>query len=75
MFFLLQLYLSQYGYLGISPSKLLNSSSSNLIDGRVLTNAVSEFQSFAGLDVTGKLPSAFCIIIEVSFNLETLINI
>lgn len=49
---LFQLYLSQYGYLGISPSKVANSS--NLIDGRVLNSAVAEFQSFAGLDVTGK---------------------
>lgn len=51
-FFLFQLYLSQYGYLGISPSKVANSST--LIDGRVLNSAVAEFQSFAGLDITGK---------------------
>lgn len=47
-----QLYLSQYGYLGISPTKLVNSS--NLIDGRVLSTAVADFQSFAGIDITGK---------------------
>lgn len=46
-------YLSQYGYLGANTRNIFNSS--NLIDGRVLNNAIAEFQSFAGLDVTGEL--------------------
>ncbi|XP_044266341.1 matrix metalloproteinase-19-like isoform X2 [Tribolium madens] len=46
------LYLSQYGYLGGSTRSL---NSSALTDERVLRKAVEEFQSFAGLDVTGEL--------------------
>ncbi|KAF5304494.1 hypothetical protein FQA39_LY09690 [Lamprigera yunnana] len=46
-------YLSQYGYLGANTKNIFNSS--NLIDGRDFNNAVAEFQSFAGLDVTGEL--------------------
>ncbi|XP_025830615.1 matrix metalloproteinase-14 isoform X3 [Agrilus planipennis] len=46
-------YLSQYGYL--DPGVRNTGNSSNLIDGRVINKAIAEFQSFAGLDVTGEL--------------------
>lgn len=49
---LFQLYLSQYGYLGGSTRSL---NSSALQDERVLRKAIEDFQSFAGLEVTGKL--------------------
>ncbi|CAH1130895.1 unnamed protein product [Ceutorhynchus assimilis] len=44
------LYLSQYGYLG--PVK---ANSSQLLDESSFRKAVEDFQSFAGLDVTGEL--------------------
>lgn len=48
----LQLYLSQFGYL--NPS-FRNPTSGNLIDGDTWEKAIMEFQSFAGLNVTGEL--------------------
>ena len=47
-----QMYLAQYGYL--SPS-VRNPSSSHLMDERSWRKAIAEFQSFAGLNNTGKL--------------------
>ncbi|KAH1001643.1 hypothetical protein HUJ04_005632 [Dendroctonus ponderosae] len=47
---LLELYLSQYGYLG--PVK---ANSSQLLDESSFRKAVEDFQSFAGLTVTGEL--------------------
>ncbi|XP_072388880.1 stromelysin-3 isoform X3 [Diabrotica undecimpunctata] len=44
------LYLSQFGYL--SPTR---GNSSQLLDERTYTKAIEEFQSFAGLNVTGEL--------------------
>ncbi|KAL0281610.1 UNVERIFIED_CONTAM: hypothetical protein PYX00_002545 [Menopon gallinae] len=46
------IYLSQYGYLPPSVSK---PSSGNLLSQEALSNAVAEFQNFAGLNVTGEL--------------------
>jgi hypothetical protein len=45
------LYLSQFGYLGGSTRSVGNSSA--LQDGRVLRKAIEDFQSFAGIPVTG----------------------
>lgn len=47
-----QLYLSQFGYL--SP-KYRNPTSGNLLDQDTWEKAIMEFQSFAGLNVTGEL--------------------
>nr|KAH0807399.1 hypothetical protein GEV33_015392 [Tenebrio molitor] len=47
------LYLSQFGYLGGSTRSVGNSSA--LQDGRVLRKAIEDFQSFAGIPVTGEL--------------------
>ncbi|XP_022914436.2 matrix metalloproteinase-14 isoform X2 [Onthophagus taurus] len=44
-------YLSQYGY--VSSGNLMNSS--RLLDGSILKQAIEEFQSFAGLAVTGEM--------------------
>ncbi|CAH1280556.1 unnamed protein product [Diabrotica balteata] len=44
------LYLSQFGYL--APTR---GNSSQLLDERTYTKAIEEFQSFAGLNVTGEL--------------------
>lgn len=52
LFIVLQLYLSQFGYL--NPS-FRNPTSGNLIDGDTWEKAIMEFQSFAGLNVTGEL--------------------
>lgn len=49
-FFCKQIYLSQFGYL---PAAASNPASGNLIDGETWTNAIKEFQSFAGLNATG----------------------
>ncbi|CAH1183597.1 unnamed protein product, partial [Phaedon cochleariae] len=46
----LQLYLSQYGYL--APSR---GNSSHLTDERSYKKAIEDFQSFAGLQITGEL--------------------
>lgn len=54
LLFLLQLYLSQYGYLGpIKPN------SSQLMDESSFRKAVEDFQSFAGLEVTGKIQTTW----------------
>nr|XP_014271580.1 matrix metalloproteinase-14-like [Halyomorpha halys] len=45
-------YLSQFGYL---PPSVRNSSFGELLSPETITDAIKEFQSFAGLDVTGKL--------------------
>ena len=44
------MYLSQYGYM--SPS-VRNPESSHLMTEEAYTNAIKEFQAFAGLNVTG----------------------
>lgn len=44
------MYLAQFGYL--SPS-VRNPSSGGLIDASTWTSAISEFQSFAGINATG----------------------
>ncbi|XP_049547028.1 matrix metalloproteinase-14 isoform X3 [Anopheles darlingi] len=49
-----ELYLSQFGYL--SP-KYRNPTSGNLLDQDTWEKAIMEFQSFAGLNVTGELDS------------------
>ncbi|XP_026466648.1 matrix metalloproteinase-14-like [Ctenocephalides felis] len=46
------MYLAQFGYL--SPS-VRNPSSGGLIDASTWTSAISEFQSFAGINATGEL--------------------
>lgn len=45
----MQLYLAQYGYM--EPTNL---NSSKLVEEGSFSNAISEFQNFAGLNVTGK---------------------
>lgn len=47
-----QLYLSQFGYLSASYR---NPTSGNLIDAKTWEKAIMEFQSFAGLNVTGEI--------------------
>lgn len=47
-----QMYLAQYGYL--SPS-VRNPSSGHIMDESSWKKAIAEFQSFAGLNTTGKL--------------------
>lgn len=48
-----QMYLAQYGYL--NPS-VRNPSSGHIMDESSWRRAISEFQSFAGLNNTGKFP-------------------
>lgn len=48
--FLLQRYLSQFGYL---PP--VNPTSGGIISEHTMSKAISDFQSFAGLNVTGNL--------------------
>ncbi|KAJ8920934.1 hypothetical protein NQ315_015727, partial [Exocentrus adspersus] len=50
IYFSLQVYLSQYGYLSTSRPN-----SSQLLDERSYKKAIEDFQSFAGLDITGEL--------------------
>lgn len=47
-----QIYLSQYGYL--SPS-VKNPAMSHLMSEESVSKAISEFQSFVGLNITGGL--------------------
>lgn len=47
-----QIYLSQFGYLSASAR---NPASSGLHDQQTWVNAIEEFQSFAGLNITGEL--------------------
>lgn len=51
-----QIYLSQFGYL---PPSTRNPSSGNLIDEETWTNAIKEFQSFAGVNITGESNKCF----------------
>lgn len=55
---LLQMYLSQYGYLNASLRKF----NSDLINENDYTKAIVEFQAFAGLNITGK---AICSIMPL----------
>jgi len=50
-FFLLQIYLSQYGYL--SPS-VRDPSKSQFMSEDSVSKAIMEFQAFAGINTTGK---------------------
>lgn len=54
LIFLLQIYLSQFGYL---PASAKNPSSGGLLDQETWERAIRDFQSFAGLNVTGELDS------------------
>ncbi|XP_043070505.1 stromelysin-3 isoform X1 [Drosophila grimshawi] len=47
-----EIYLSQFGYL---PASARNPENSGLQDKRTWVNAIQEFQSFAGLNITGEL--------------------
>jgi hypothetical protein len=51
MFFLLQIYLSQFGYLN---PQVRNPSSGTIIAADAMKKAIMEFQAFAGLNITGK---------------------
>nr|XP_014285519.1 matrix metalloproteinase-14-like [Halyomorpha halys] len=46
------MYLSQFGYL---PPSVRNPSSGMLLSEEAMTDAIKEFQAFAGLNVTGEL--------------------
>lgn len=46
---MLQNYLSQFGYL-----QPMNPTSGGIISEETLSKAISEFQAFAGLNITGK---------------------
>lgn len=48
----MQIYLSQFGYL---PASARNPANSGLQDKQTWVNAIQEFQSFAGLNITGDL--------------------
>jgi hypothetical protein len=52
LFYFLQIYLSQYGYL--SPKARNPTSGGNLLAQDAWENAVREFQGFAGLNITGR---------------------
>ncbi|XP_017061889.1 stromelysin-3 isoform X2 [Drosophila ficusphila] len=47
-----EIYLSQFGYL---PASARNPASSGLLDQETWVGAIQEFQSFAGLNITGEL--------------------
>lgn len=47
-----QIYLSQFGYL---PASARNPSNGGLLDSNTWAKAVMDFQSFAGINVTGTL--------------------
>lgn len=49
IYYLLQNYLSQFGYL-----QPMNPTSGGIISEETLSKAISEFQAFAGLNITGK---------------------
>ncbi|XP_052838991.1 matrix metalloproteinase-14 isoform X2 [Drosophila gunungcola] len=49
-----EIYLSQFGYL---PASARNPASSGLHDQQTWVSAIEEFQSFAGLNITGELDS------------------
>jgi matrix metalloproteinase-14 (membrane-inserted) len=50
MFCLLQIYLSQFGYLN---PQVRNPSSGTIIAADAMRKAIVEFQAFAGLNITG----------------------
>jgi hypothetical protein len=50
MFHLLQIYLSQFGYLN---PQVRNPNSGTLMEADALKKAIVEFQAFAGLNITG----------------------
>jgi hypothetical protein len=51
MFFLLQFYLAQFGYLN---PQVRNPSSGTIIAADAMRKAIMDFQAFAGLNITGK---------------------
>jgi len=58
--YILQMYLSQFGYL--SPS-MKNPNSGHIMSEETMARALMDFQSFAGLNLTGECvisPDSFC---------------